>query len=175
MSRLGKQGYGPPEPAPLSRRAERVRETLSSEYREYQYKFVEFFVEHLCDISLAFRGDLQQMMILAIIGQVRLRANNAARATGDEVLSLDEGRLSITASRIADVSGIPRETVRRKALALERKGWIARTGSSGWRLIVEAEEVPARVALSELDARAIRRVARLFDDLEMIVNRRVEE
>jgi hypothetical protein len=170
MTRVKKQKDSPPEGTRSSLRADRVRAALASNYSEYQYRFVEFFVEHLCDLSLAFRGDLQQMIVLAVVGQVRLYANNAARAAGEDVLSIDDSRLTITASRIADVTGIPRETVRRKLLALERKGWISRDASSGWSLVVAAE-VPARVALSDLDARAIGRVARLFAGLEAIVNR----
>jgi predicted lipid-binding transport protein (Tim44 family) len=53
-------------------RAEEIRTIFAAQYLDYQYRFVDFFVEHLEDVSRAFRGDLQQMMVL-ITGRVRLR------------------------------------------------------------------------------------------------------
>lgn len=156
--------------SPKDRKVE-VGAALRRNYRGYQYRFVEFFVEHLADVSQVFRGDLQQVMVLAIIGQVRLSALGAATAAGDDAARIPHEKLSISASRLADVTGIPRETVRRKLALLERRGWIVRSPPAGWRLAVDGDDVPARTALSDLDERAIERVARLFTDLETIVGR----
>lgn len=153
---------------PKDRKAQ-VGAAFRQDYPGYQYRFVEFFVEHLADVSQTFRGDLQQVLVLAIIGQVRLRALSAATASGDDPERVPHNKTSISASRLADVTGIPRETVRRKLALLERRGWVVRSAEFGWRLAVDGAEVPARSALSELDERAIERVARLFTDLETIV------
>jgi hypothetical protein len=146
-----------------------VHAALRASYRAYQYRFVEFFIEHLSDVSRAFRGDLQAMIVLALVGQVQMRATRVAEKAGLDPHELPIERVSITASRIADVTGIPRETVRRKLTLLERKGWIRRNLDSSWRLVLEDGGAPARTDLAELDARAIERVARLFHDLETIV------
>lgn len=148
-----------------------MRAAFRQNYRGYQYRFVEFFVEHLADVSKTFRGDLQQVMVLAIIGQVQIRALAAAAGAGHDPGTIPQRKLSISASRLADVTGIPRETVRRKLAVLEERGWIVRSEASGWRLAVDGEDVPARSALSDLDERAIDRVARFFADLEMIAGR----
>ena len=155
---------------PNDRKAQ-VKAAFRQNHRDYRYRFVEFFVEHLADVSKTFRGDLQQVMVLAIIGQVRLLALAEAAAAGHDPDRIPRKKLSISASRLADVTGIPRETIRRKLVLLERRGWIVRSEVSGWRLAVDGDEVPARSALSDLDERTIERVARLFADLETIAGR----
>ena len=67
----------------LEARAAALSAAFRADYAEYQYRFVEFFTEHLADVSRAFDGDLQQAMILAIVGQVRLRAVREAMARGE--------------------------------------------------------------------------------------------
>ena len=156
-------------------RAEEVRRALAAEYHAYQYRFVEFFIEHLSDVSRAFRGDLQSMIVLALVGQVYLRANAAARERGRDPSDVPPERLSITASRIADVTSIPRETVRRKLQALERRGWIRRNADGSWRLVADGKTAAAREDLADMDRRAMERVARLFRDLEGIVAAHVED
>jgi DNA-binding MarR family transcriptional regulator len=149
---------------PLEARALEVRDIFAARYREYQYRFVEFFTEHLSDVSRSFGGDLQAMLVLAVVGQVRIASLAHAGADGDQ-----EERGAITASRLADVTGIPRETVRRKLTLLAKKGWIERTPGRSWRLVVREEEAVARQDLSDLDQRAIHRIARLFAGLEVLV------
>ena len=136
-------------------------------YTEYQYRFVEFFTEHLTDVSRAFGGDLQQAMVLAILGQLRLRAVREASARADALAGPLRGD-GTTASRIADVTGIPRETVRRKLKALQRRGWIAQGEDRLWRVVADADGVgtPVRRDLGDIDARILPRVARLVADLE---------
>jgi DNA-binding MarR family transcriptional regulator len=153
-------------------RAAEVRDMLASNYADYQYRFVEFFVEHLEDVSRAFRGDLQQMIVLAIIGQIRLRAVRSAILAGEDPTAIPPERCAIGASRIADVTAIPRQTVRRKLELLEQRGWIERLGDGMWTLHYEGGSSRAREGLSDVDLRGIDRIARLFADLEAIVNAR---
>lgn len=149
-------------------RAEKLRDAFETHYREYQYTLVEFLVEHLTDASRVFAGDLQQMLVLALIGQVQIHAARRAVAAGEDPSALPDERVSINASRIADVTGIPRETVRRKLAALERKGWIVRGAGANWRLAFVGGEPTALADLRGIDTRAIARVARLVADLESL-------
>jgi len=153
-----------------SRRLDEVRSVFEANYLQYQYQFVEFFVEHLSDISRAFRGDLQSMILLALVGQVQMQAMRTAAAAGEDPHALPPERLGITASRLADVTGIPRQTVRRKLEGLERTGWIVRNDEAAWRIAYENGQAVARTDLEELDRRAMDRVARLFCDLEKLVS-----
>ncbi len=125
------------------------------QYRLLQYNLTEFFIEHSLDVSRAFDGDMQMALILGIVGQVYLR--------GDE-----QGRLNspITASRIADASGIPRQTVRRKLQALEKRGWVYQTDSGAWLLVEIGKEAAARFNLAQVDARGIERLLKLVRRLK---------
>jgi DNA-binding transcriptional ArsR family regulator len=150
-------------------RVEEAQAAFASNYQAYQYRFVEFFIEHLSDLSRSFRGDLQAMIVLALVGQVHLRAVRAAIGAGRDPRDLPIERLGITASRIADVTSIPRETVRRKLDGLEGRGWVLRNQDGSWRMVHEYGVTAARTDLADLDARGIERVARLFRDLEALV------
>lgn len=147
--------------APRSRRSERA-DALSgafrSRYHDYQYRFVEFFVEHLSDLSRAFGGDLHQMLILAVLGQVHI-----GRARDRTPSATPAG---MTSSRLSDVTGIPRETVRRKLADLRERGWVVRTADGMWQIAVESGRASARNDLGEIDLRSLARVARLVADLE---------
>lgn len=138
-------------------------------YAIQQYHFVEFLTEHLADCSRTFDGDLQQMLVLAIIGQVYLRARLNAGPEGDHGLSGSSVAAAISASRIADVTGIPRETVRRKLAALARRGWIEQADKVGWRLVVRDGAASARSDLMELDRRGAERVSRMVRALKPFV------
>jgi hypothetical protein len=147
-------------------RSDALSEAFREDYFKYQYRFVEFFAEHLSDVSRAFGGDLQQVMVLAILGQMRLRAKHEAAARGAPPAE-ETGRDGTTASRIADVTGIPRETVRRKLHVMRDKGWILRGEDGLWRIVAEpgSDETRVRRDLSEVDQRAMRRIAALVADL----------
>lgn len=153
-------------------RAARLSEAFRSDYRSYQYRFVEFFAEHLADISRTFAGDLQQVMVLAILGQMRLRAIRDAAIRGEAPAMRIQGD-STTASRISDVTSIPRQTVRRKLLALQKLGWVIQDDGGLWRIVVDADGVasPVRRDLAALDERAVVRIARLVADLEELADR----
>jgi hypothetical protein len=153
---------------PGDQRAATLEGRFAEEYAAYQYAFVEFFVEHLSDLSRTFGGDLQQMMLLAVIGQRRLRA---IRDAGGDPGAVTPRQTAISASRLADVTCIPRETVRRKLALLAQRGWIEQEAGGGWRIVPDAGggDSPARRDLIEQDRRARRRVARLVAEMEAIV------
>jgi DNA-binding transcriptional ArsR family regulator len=132
---------------------------IRSQYVSFQYLFVNFIADHLVDCSKEFAGDLQKMLVLAIIGQVALQARRRSAAEGTAMANYP----SISASRIAGSSGIPRETVRRKLMALAADGLVEQTEDSGWRLSSSPAGVSAAaVMLADLDARAVDRFARLL-------------
>ena len=80
-------------------RAQEALDAFSSNYLDYQYQFVEFFVDHLVDMSRVFRGDLQLMLILAILGQVKIRAVRDAMQAG---MPAAKARLEAAAKALRD-------------------------------------------------------------------------
>ncbi len=163
--------YGPRHGSDADRRIEALAERFAEEYPRFQYALVEFQVAHLTEVARAFGGDLQQSLILAVIGQVRLRARRRADDTGEALPPPEE--LAITASRLADVTGIPRETVRRKLTLLGERGWIAQRSDGAWHIVADrsGDDVPARRHFAAQDARNRRQVARLVDALSRLAGR----
>lgn len=144
--------------------AEEIAEKLHKNYRAFQYRAVQFLTDHLADCARVFNGDLQQMLVLALLGQVALDA----RARG--LLVNNAQADCISASRLADVSGIPRETVRRKLAALHKKGWVEQMDSGSWRLAIDAmEQARARAGLEDLDKRSLMRWATLFAAIKPLI------
>lgn len=155
----GPQGATSMEAAARSRRLQAV---FRDRYRDYQYAYVQFLTEHLVDCSRHFGGDLQKLLVLAVVGQAALHWKRRA-GTDHPAFEADAG--AVSASRIADLTGIPRQTVRRKLIALEAKGWVEQVGSGSWRIRYIDGEAQARTDFASLDARAIERVARLVSNL----------
>lgn len=152
-------------------RAHEALDAFSSSYLDYQYQFVEFFVDHLVDMSRVFRGDLQLMLIVAILGQVKIRAVQDALHGGMPASDAVLVTPGISASRLADITAIPRQTVRRKLMALEQRGWARQATDQAWCLTVREGGTSLRSDLAETDARAMERIARLYAELEGIVAR----
>lgn len=150
-------------------RSDEVAEAFDENYLAYQYCFVEFFIDHLSEVSRVFRGDLQAVILLALVGQKFMSAVRAAHAEGLDPQALPDARVSTNASRLADVTCIPRQTVRRKLAALEERGWILQNEDGSYRMVSTAQGTKARRDLADVDRRALRRVARLFADLEALV------
>lgn len=115
----------------------------------------DFLAEHLIDLSRAFDGDMQQMLILAVLGRMHLRA----RLLG--AWAPPAPPPSISASRLAELTAIPRQTVRRKLLAMKAKGWIDQDPGQAWRLTMRDGRSNVLCSLGGIDARAIGRATRL--------------
>ncbi|MFO1148100.1 MAG: HTH domain-containing protein [Alsobacter sp.] len=133
-------------------------------YIRAQYTWVHMLAEHLADCSRVFRGDLQAMLVLAVIGQSYLYRHLqevGERPPEDEVPLPVLAGTSINASSLSDILGIPRETVRRKLEDLRTAGWIEKDEKSGYQLAMQGGRMTAREALSELDQRQMKRVARM--------------
>lgn len=128
---------------------------VEKHFAPIQYNFVEMLAEHLADCSRTFDGDLQQMLILALIGQVHIE--HYRRNAGD----VSDVR-GLSASRLADISGIPRQTVRRKLNLLAQRGWIEETLAGSWRLKMVGASPQARLDLSELNDRNKKRLAKFL-------------
>lgn len=144
---------------------------FDAKQRTSQYGFVELLIDHLCDVGRALRGDLQAMLVLVLIGRTWPNAVRSAQAEGIDPSAQPPKRTSTCASRTTDVTGILRQTVRRKLAALEQRGWIARNDDGSFRLVCVPGDGPtvARSDLSDIDRRALLRVARLSGDLAAMV------
>ena len=137
--------------------AEKLRVSFRDNYIDVQYHFVQFLTEHLVDCLHAFGGDFDQVIILAVLGQTHLAAFRSANADPDKAAMA----VWINATRIADVTGLPRQTVRRKLLALAGRGWVRQNEQRGWALVGSFSDSPVKRDLADLNQRGLTRLAKL--------------
>ena len=142
-----------------SARLSEVQKRIETSYYPVQYAFVQFFTEHLVDLVDSFEGDLTQMLVLAVLGQRRLES----QFDGHDESRF--GKACMSASRIADVLHLPRQTVNRKLAALKARGWIDNHPQKGWYIVGDATQAPAKEAFSEFEERFNIRLARLYVQL----------
>lgn len=109
------------------------------------------------------------MLVFAVLGQVHVRALLDARPDGSLVPRTTPTALAINASRIADITGIPRQTVRRKLDKLRARGWVEPKGSGQWTLATREGYAVARADIAALDARSMERVLRMAERMRAII------
>ena len=148
------------------------RDLYVNNYILMQYQFIHLFAEHLADCSRVFGADLQMVLVLAILGQrtldARIRREVFELGSVPQEVVPQEAH-GINSSSIAEITGIPRETVRRKLEALAARGWIARDERGRWGIVADAGNARARTDLADLDQRQTDRVARFLANTHRIV------
>lgn len=106
------------------------RNRLASDFGELYPVHVRAFADLLIVLRRDFAGDLDMLLVMAVIGDRRL-----SRRASPDALTYDrightavreDATAAINALSIAGYTGIPRETVRRKVNELIRLGWVSR-------------------------------------------------
>lgn len=127
-------------------------------YENITTNFGHIFPAHvaaLCELLIVLRqqffGDLDLMLILAIISSRALPARQTNNMPYSEFISANSKERAdqpINVLSIANCSGIPRETVRRKVNKLEELGFIERDPSGMLKVTAKATRqlVPATEA-----------------------------
>lgn len=105
-------------------------ETLRQNFGKLHALHVAALTRHLIECRKVFDGDLDLFLVLTIIGERTFNSRSAPEAMshadfqGGTVRNLEPAAINLQS--IADYSGIPRETVRRKVEHLIEKGWVER-------------------------------------------------
>lgn len=135
-----------------------------AEIRRHATVLAQHVNEPLVHYLVVGRGlcrDLDTLLVLLVIVQ---RANRHPEFARLDPTDLAEGRigqiptLAVNLQSIADSTGIPRETVRRKVNDLVRMGWVSREGAmirftpKGYCAIAPAREAAIRLTVSIADA-----------------------
>lgn len=90
-----------------------------------------------------FDGDLDSALILGVVGERTFTADRGRGLSYAEFVAGKRGAgppLPINAQSIADCTGIPRETTRRKLARLVERGWLAKT-ADGTLVVTERAAV----------------------------------
>lgn len=105
-------------------------ETLRRNFGRVHALHVAALAQHLIACRAVCDGDLDLFLVLTIIGERTFSPHNAPDAMSHEAFLSGTVRdvepEAINLQSIADYSGIPRETVRRKIETLIEKGWVER-------------------------------------------------
>lgn len=112
-----------------------TRNQLYEHFGEIWRQHNRGFTLLLVECRKLFAGDLDQMLILSVIGARTLTADRARGVNYEDFLLGRRGngpRGRINTQSIAESTGIPRETVRRKLQLLIDRGWVYRCDEGGF-------------------------------------------
>lgn len=141
-------------------------DVLHDNFGKLHARHVAALTRHLVECRKTFGGDLDLFLVMTIIGERTFTARNAPDAmTRDDFLQGSVNDLepaAINLQSIADYSGIPRETVRRKIEKLLAMGWIVRDE----RRFVTVTDA-AKLSLQDLTDSSLRYVRELIATLHM--------
>jgi hypothetical protein len=153
-----------PDPSPFSEAA--FAGLFASRLPEFQVPWSVFLLRYSATMRRAV-GELDDMLLLVAITIAAAVPFNAARGFAAAPGPYPEGAPPppTNAVRLAEMTGIPRETVRRRMLAMAARGWVEQSGPPRreWRLSVGPEGWP-RVAqeMATVHAGFLHDVARLL-------------
>jgi hypothetical protein len=145
----------------------KFKQTVDPTEIRIHYHFTQLITEHLTDCWEVFDGDLTEMMVLAVIGQAQL--GSLLNDLEPVALDLTSRTRAMSASRLADVTKIPRQTVRRKLIQMEKKGWLEQDTKGCWCVVIKNGRPAVRDALIDINSRAFERAKRMMMLLNPIV------
>lgn len=130
---------------------------IRERYLEIWPKILDPWTQYLIAARSAFDGDMDKMIILAVIGLMSLQDKGLQLRDPPRISYDDLSRPDATATdprpinieSIALFTGIPRESVRRKVGDLITRKWIAR-GARGYLVVLPAAAVDLEALSSQL-------------------------
>lgn len=138
---------------------------FDSRLAEFQVPWSVFLLRYTATLRRAV-GELDDVLLLvAITITAAVPQFDATGGFGSGTGPHDKGVVPTNAVRLAEMTGIPRETVRRRMLAMAKSGWVEQSGPPRreWRLAVDDAGWP-RVAkeMASVHGEFLRDMARLL-------------
>jgi hypothetical protein len=97
---------------------------------EAQHAWLGHLVGTFAEWSRTSGHDLEALFVLLVLARAHLA--RVTRTARDSATDTAEGAGTVSASAIARITAIPRQTVRRKLESLVRQGWVRRHETGGW-------------------------------------------
>ncbi len=139
---------------------------VSDKYAHFKHEFLEFLFAVLVDERPVFGNDLDSLLVYTAISRHYLRDERAG-------LSLDDAdfgrRVTLNATKIAETTKIPRETVRRKLRQLERRGFLEKGPREEWRVVVRNGQPVIRSEYSHVWQQEMARIVKFVKALKDFV------
>jgi hypothetical protein len=105
-------------------------ELLQTNFGTFHSWHVAALTRHLIECRKTFDGDMDLFLVLTIVGERTFTTGEVRSGMSREAFLngsvSDTKATAINLQSIAEYSGIPRETVRRKIEILIQKGWVVR-------------------------------------------------
>ncbi len=141
-------------PAPRRSKSRRLKAASKPEFSEksrvFMYEMSELFCKILPRFSELMDNDLSKLLILQAVGAANVQRLMASSQRGPyesiDVRIPPELQVPSNALSIADATGLPRETVRRKLKELLASGFVVEDDRGGYRL------KPGRLQVDDLQA-----------------------
>jgi hypothetical protein len=155
--------YGPSDEAAMgqTRMSSAMEERVRANFGRIWPVHVSSLTRFLIECRHTFDGDLDMLLVLAVIGDRTFSHRRANPALDFDAFQSREKEQTppedINVRSIADFSGIPRETVRRKVAQLLEKGWVTRNDDG---FITASRQ--ANTELEPLTRTSIRYIARMM-------------
>ena len=147
----------------MSHRASTPQTVVEENYVKFQHEFIEFLFAHLVDMRVIFEGDLDALLIFISVSRYYLRDERANPDMSEDEIGAHR---HLTLSRISELTGIPRETARRKLKQLESKGLLEKGPQDKWRLAVRDGQPVIRTKYQSVWGRVMSRLVRLVRTLK---------
>lgn len=144
-----------------------LQSLLMGDFYRSQHYLTFLLSEHLIECRRVI-GDLDSVLLLIVLGLAQFehvkRVQSAERPESNE---LDRTRPSpflftMKATRLSEITGIPRETVRRKLAVLARKGWLTQDAERNWSFVIRDGVTPVRAELEPLTGQMYRRFVKFL-------------
>ena len=126
----------------MSRRMSVEKSNIKNDFRSRWPSLIENFTWFLVQCRRYFNGDMDRLLVFCVISDRNLSAKN--RLEDGKLENSGPDRLHVVTEKpinlqfIADCSGLPRETARRKLQDLTALGWVERDKRGNFSLTAKA-------------------------------------
>lgn len=136
---------------------------VADNYVRFKHESLEFLFAHLVDVRPIFGDDLDALLIFIAISRFYLRDERANPDAQDAEHGVNR---RLTLSRIAEMTGIPRETTRRKLKLLQEKGLLEKGQYDNWQLSIKDGQPVIRTSHPEVWQKEMQRLVKLVRALK---------
>lgn len=126
----------------------------------------DFVLDQMVASLAAHDGDLLSALIVAALGSGNCAHLPVTRFAALEDIPPDQERRPLTVRQVADSLGQPYETVRRRFVALEAAGQVARRGRNGFIVPEANDRAPDRLEATRRTHGKIQRMVKALHALE---------
>ncbi len=136
---------------------------VAEKYAQFKHEFLELLFAVLVDERPVFGNDLDSLLVYTAVSRYYLRDERVGLSLEDRDLGR---RFTLNATRIAESTRIPRETVRRKLRQLESKGFLEKGPREDWRVVVRNGQPVIRSEYSHVWQQEMTRIVKFVKALK---------